>query len=123
MGNCSGLFANCTGEDTANNAVRKIDTDALAKAVRQNKQDQLDGNAIYGGNQNVNGVGNMYGGGSTKEGGDLRYNESVFGNGQVVGGEINFTKDVREFRPPVNLDSGAVYEGEWLNGMRDGHGK
>ena len=39
MGNCSGLFANCTGEDTANNAVRKIDTDALAKAVRQNKQD------------------------------------------------------------------------------------
>ena len=71
----------------------------------------------------MTGVGNMYGGGSTKEGGDLRYNESVFGNGQVVGGDINFTKDVREFRPPVNLDSGAVYEGEWLNGMRDGHGK
>jgi len=31
-----------------------------------------------------------------------------------------FTKDVRELRPPMHLDSGAVYEGEWLNGVRDG---
>ena len=29
----------------------------------------------------------------------------------------------RVLRGPVNLESGAVYEGEWLNGMRDGHGK
>ena len=34
-----------------------------------------------------------------------------------------FTKDVRELRPPMHLDSGAVYEGEWLNGVRDGQGK
>jgi len=29
----------------------------------------------------------------------------------------------RVLRAPVSLESGAVYEGEWLNGMRDGHGK
>ena len=29
----------------------------------------------------------------------------------------------RVLRGPVNLESGAVYEGEWLNNMRDGHGK
>ena len=48
MGNCSGLFANCSGEDAAPNAVRKIDTDALAAAIRRNNQEQLDGVAMCG---------------------------------------------------------------------------
>ena len=30
---------------------------------------------------------------------------------------------VREVRGPVTLESEAVYEGEWLNGLRDGMGK
>ena len=29
---------------------------------------------------------------------------------------------VRIKKGPVQLDSGAVYEGEWLNGKRDGKG-
>lgn len=29
----------------------------------------------------------------------------------------------REKRAPVTLESEAVYEGEWLNELRDGHGK
>ena len=29
----------------------------------------------------------------------------------------------REVRGPVSLESGAVYEGEWLDGVRDGEGK
>ena len=29
----------------------------------------------------------------------------------------------RELKGPTTLESGAVYEGEWLNGQRDGHGK
>ena len=29
----------------------------------------------------------------------------------------------RVLRAPVMLESGAVYDGEWLNGMRDGNGK
>lgn len=29
----------------------------------------------------------------------------------------------RKKLPPIQLESGAVYEGEWKNGMRDGNGK
>ena len=49
----------------------------------------------------------------------------MFGNNSTANGmkAADFTKDVRELRPPINLDSGAVYEGEWLNGVRDGQGK
>ena len=48
----------------------------------------------------------------------------MFGNNSTAGFKTtDFTKDVRELRPPINLDSGAVYEGEWLNGVRDGQGK
>ena len=52
------------------------------------------------------------------------YNQAMFGNNTNSGFKTSdFTKDVRELRPPINLDSGAVYEGEWLNGVRDGQGK
>ena len=52
------------------------------------------------------------------------YNQAMFGNNSTAGFKTtDFTKDVRELRPPINLDSGAVYEGEWLNGVRDGQGK
>ena len=32
------------------------------------------------------------------------------------------TPDVREVRGPITLKNGSIYEGEWLNGMRDGYG-
>ena len=48
----------------------------------------------------------------------------MIGNNSAAGLKTGeFTKDVRELRAPINLDSGAVYEGEWLNGVRDGQGK
>jgi len=82
---------------------------------------------MYGGSTGINSKNMNAGYGSTGASGkdqtEQRYNSSVFGNGQVVGGETAFVQDVRELRPPVNLDSGAIYEGEWLNGVRDGHGK
>ena len=31
--------------------------------------------------------------------------------------------DQHEVRGPVTLKNGSVYEGEWLNGQRDGYGK
>lgn len=34
-----------------------------------------------------------------------------------------YNSGLRELRPPVNLENGTVYEGEWLNDMRDGHGR
>ena len=41
MGNCSGIFANCTGEDNASNSVRRIDAAEMKRALAQNeiKQD------------------------------------------------------------------------------------
>ena len=45
MGNCSGLFANCTGEE---NAVRRIDADKIAAAVRANEIDRANGNNHFG---------------------------------------------------------------------------
>lgn len=32
------------------------------------------------------------------------------------------TNDRRERRPPFEYASGAVYEGEWINDVRDGFG-
>ena len=32
-------------------------------------------------------------------------------------------KEQRERRPPVTLESDAVYEGEWIGENRDGYGK
>jgi len=44
MGNCSGLFANCTGEnETSQNAVRRIDADRMAQALKANEQDRVYG--------------------------------------------------------------------------------
>ena len=31
--------------------------------------------------------------------------------------------NIRVKKDPIQLDSGAVYDGEWMNGVRDGHGK
>ena len=44
MGNCSGLFANCTGEEASQNAVRRIDADKIAQAMRANEVDRINGN-------------------------------------------------------------------------------
>lgn len=37
---------------------------------------------------------------------------------------LTLAKDItkREKRPPYKFKSGAIYEGEWLNGARDGFG-
>ena len=41
MGNCSGLFANCNGEDPQ--AVRRVDGDKMAMAMQANQQAYMDG--------------------------------------------------------------------------------
>ena len=45
MGNCSGLFADCTGQGN-DQAVRKIDENSMKAALAANKEAQLHGNAI-----------------------------------------------------------------------------
>ena len=36
---------------------------------------------------------------------------------------FKYTEGVKERRGPTVLTSGAIYEGEWLNGAREGYGK
>ena len=114
MGNCSGIFANCTGEDNASNAVRRIDADKMAAALRANEQDRAAGQQFAGVSGDMK---------QTMEG--MQFNQSVFNNSgsNPTLKASDYTRDVREMRSPVHLESGAVYEGEWLNGVRDGQGK
>lgn len=45
-------------------------------------------------------------------------------NSKMYTGQIHEgLKDVRVYRPPQQLLSGATYEGEWMNEERDGMGK
>ena len=112
MGNCSGLFANCTDGDNDN--VRRIDQEKMQAALAANRQ------------QNAAGMDMM----KSAHVGHLpdevqvhQHKEADFGNmtdGQYM--KYEFRPGVRETRPQVCLDNGAVYEGEWLNGERDGMG-
>ena len=48
------------------------------------------------------------------------------GSGVPIDGDNSIIEKLdngRVRRGPVNLESGAIYEGEWFNGMRDGYGK
>ena len=112
MGNCSGLFANCQGDPNAQNAVKRIDADTMKRALDANQNEQMAGHAMAAGPATaVANDGNVY-------------NHSQFASDAAQNLKAgDFKKDVREFRPPVHLDSGAVYEGEWFNGVRDGQGK
>ena len=54
-------------------------------------------------------------------------NNTMYGgsNNFGRGGPTSYLEDTGETRvrqPPVTLPSGAVYSGEWRNGMRDGEG-
>lgn len=48
MGNCSGLFANCTGEAGDQNAVRRIDQDKMAMALAANREAAAQGRDMMG---------------------------------------------------------------------------
>ena len=54
MGNCSGIFANCTGEDQANNSVRRIDAAEMKRALAHNELNK-DAHLFNDGNQHLKG--------------------------------------------------------------------
>lgn len=43
-------------------------------------------------------------------------------NKELFESKIPMQPGVREKRPPFTYKTGAVYEGEWMDGVRDGHG-
>ncbi len=59
-----------------------------------------------------------YGGGRTNAQ-PTYYPDGSGGNGTGADGDINAQ---RESLPPMTLPSGAIYTGQWLNGMKDGYG-
>jgi hypothetical protein len=46
------------------------------------------------------------------------FKDSIIDHKNGIGGISNIRKSL----PPVVLPNGAVYTGDWLNGMRDGKG-
>ena len=111
MGNCSGLFANCT--DAEGDNVRRIDQDKMQAALAANKRLNEQGmDMMKGMNANLPNAGDQ-----------LQYADGFQNN--VTDGQyknFEFRPGVRETRPQIQLDNGAIYEGEWLNGERDGYG-
>ena len=44
MGNCSGIFGNCTGEgDAQQNAVKRVDSQHMAQALKANEAARMTG--------------------------------------------------------------------------------
>ena len=91
-------MGNCTGILSTccgdNDTVKKIDKASMEKAYQKN---QFEGSNVSGLHPNQDE--------------HHEYNFQMRGNGERVK------------KPPVNLESGAIYEGEWLDNKRDGYGK
>lgn len=109
MGNCTGVFGACVGEDQ--NPVKKVDADGMKKAMNANKEMQP---AVF----EVNEIGNSvnYEPGAYDGGFENSHDRNNASSILIQGGE-------RIPKGPATLPSGAVYEGEWRIEMRDGYGK
>lgn len=115
MGNCSGIFANCTGEDNASNSVRRIDAAEMKRALAQNEINQ-DCQINYDGHHPKGEDANFYN--------HTRNNpNAMIDMNHPENKDMEMRQGIREVKNPIHLDSGAVYEGEWLNNVRDGEGK
>ena len=49
-------------------------------------------------------------------------NQQLDHGGFAHEGELGSGAPQRESLPPMTLPSGAIYTGQWLNGMKDGYG-
>ena len=115
MGNCSGIFANCTGEDQGQ-SVRRIDANDMQRALASNQVEAREGHLFQEGHHPKGESANFYN--NTKNNPNAMIDPNHPGNK-----DVDTRQGVREVKGPTHLDSGAVYEGEWLNGVRDGEGK
>lgn len=52
-----------------------------------------------------------------------KFNKPFGQENDGFGRQEGFGVGKREGKAPIKLESGAVYEGEWFDGQRDGQGK
>jgi len=90
-----------------NGAVKKVDQDKIKKALEHNK------------NMESFGGGNLAD--SSFKRGHWDYNDG--GQSSNLGSPDKSINNAQRIRQgPITLSSGAVYTGDWVNGMRDGQG-
>lgn len=153
MGNCSGFCMasnnpSTQGEQTYDGNAqvnKKVITADRVKQAYLEKDDMMlaEGAAgaaqyeeVYGQN-NRSGRGTTSGGAQTIQPRKLGKNPQADGgylqqqqddgnygnNGQGDNGDNDNGAPQRESLPPITLPSGAIYTGQWLNGMKDGYGQ
>jgi hypothetical protein len=98
MGNCAGILASCQGDEEQQRqaAVRHINQEAMQQAISHNKELEYQGLALKS---------------------DMPQQKRMLLAAEGPSGTGH------EMRGPYQLESGAIYEGEWQGDMRDGNGK
>lgn len=103
MGNCTSYCNSCGDEGTQ---VNTLDQSQIKHSIKD-KDYQND-------------FSNRYAGGGTNQ--QLQFGSGNIGGGQFAQEGEQMDDDGRITRGPVTLKNGAVYTGQWLNGVRDGFG-
>lgn len=104
MGNCTSYCNSCGDEGTQ---INTLDQSQLKHSIRDKES-------------NGENFINRYAGSGQMQ-------QQEFGSGAVAGGQFaqegeQMDDNGRITRGPVTLKNGAVYTGQWLNGVRDGFG-
>ena len=101
MGNCAGMLSTCQGGEE--DPVRKVNKDNMAEALQHNRDQEIHGLTVV------------------KQ--ETHKPQAVKASASDAAAGRGASKDQRQMRGPVTLESEAVFEGEWLNELRDGMGK
>ena len=104
MGNCSTLCSGLESEEVKDPQKKKIDANAMQEAQMANRQAELYGNQVV--SQGL---------------AQSKNDQSGLANNNTPAGKDQ--QNVRIQKDPIQLESGALYQGEWMNGVRDGFGK
>lgn len=117
MGNCTGL---CAGGNSDNKEAMKDFTNKKSMEMVQQEFEQLqmmkfgELNLEVQVEENVEGKDNSTNSNSSHEGEEQASEQTQHKEASELTG--------RKAQPPYQFENGAVYTGEWMNGLRDGMG-
>lgn len=118
MGNCTGVFGACVGEDPQNQVIKKVDKENMKKALAANQEYQNVNDASFG--QAPDGARMI---GDRHNNNNFEYENSGNNDNNVNGRGTAAFPGAKIPQGPICLPSGAVYEGEWRNELREGFGR